>query len=194
MILGSRSRGTQSRAGPGRTCGWRRDVGRSCGMDCGLHGPHDGQRRSNGRTAPDGQLLESVGRASRDCPEPLLRRPPAAAVGAGHPRRPTDGGDHPGAEIAKDRALNNGSRTSRPRDMDQLWAALPRDESRLLLETLVEAGLRRGEGPEAETRRQRNDHMPSGTVTVCHSVVKVLPTSVGGRFAVKLYMKSRRTW
>lgn len=79
-----------------------------------------------------------------------------------------------------------------PEEYDRLSAALPTNEARLFVETLVESGLRWGEATEL---RLRDVHLTSGIVTVCRSVVEVHPDfhPTGGRFAVKPYPKSRRS-
>ncbi len=79
-----------------------------------------------------------------------------------------------------------------PEEYERLAAALPTDEARLFVETLVESGLRWGEATEL---RRRDVHVPSRIVTVCRSVVEVFPAfhPTGGRFAVKPYPKSRRS-
>lgn len=79
-----------------------------------------------------------------------------------------------------------------PEEYDRLSTALPTDEARLFVETLVESGLRWGEATEL---RRRDVHVPSGIVTVCRSVVEVHPDfhPTRGRFAVKPYPKNRRT-
>ena len=79
-----------------------------------------------------------------------------------------------------------------PEEYDRLCAALPSEEARLFVETLVESGLRWGEATEL---RLRDVHVPSRILTVCRSVVEVFPEfhPTGGRFAVKPYPKSRRS-
>ena len=79
-----------------------------------------------------------------------------------------------------------------PEEFDRLRSALPCPVSRLLVEVLVESGLRWGELTEL---RVRDLHRPSGIVTVSRGVVQVDPKfhPQGERFAVKPYPKGRRS-
>ncbi len=74
-------------------------------------------------------------------------------------------------------------------EFDRLYAALPPGTAQLLVETLIDSGLRWGEVTEL---RVRDIHQPSGIVTVSRSVVEVDPKfhPCGERFAVKPYPKA----
>jgi len=79
-----------------------------------------------------------------------------------------------------------------PQEFDPLRAALPCEVVRLLVEVMVESGLRWGEATEL---RVRDLHRPSGVVTVSRGVVEIDPQfhPDGERFAVKPYPKGRRS-
>jgi integrase len=79
-----------------------------------------------------------------------------------------------------------------PEEFDRLYDVLPSDAGQLLIETLIDSGLRWGELAEL---RVRDIHRPSGIVTVSRSVVEVDPKfhPSGERFAVKPYPKGRRS-
>lgn len=72
---------------------------------------------------------------------------------------------------------------------DALYAALPDEQSRLLVETAIETGLRWGELTELRAR----DIDDSGLLTVSRSVVRVAKRNhpEGRRFLVKQYPKDR---
>ena len=77
-----------------------------------------------------------------------------------------------------------------PDQFDAPYAALPDENSRLLVETAIDSGLRWGE----LTELRRKDLDPStGILTVSRAVVQVDPKfhPQGGRFHVKPYPKSR---
>jgi integrase len=79
-----------------------------------------------------------------------------------------------------------------PEEFDRLYAVIPSDVSQLLIETLIDSGLRWGEVTEL---RVRDIHRPSGIVTVARSVVEVDPKfhPSGKRFVVKPYPKGKRS-
>jgi integrase len=79
-----------------------------------------------------------------------------------------------------------------PEEFDRLYDALPSKSARLVVETLIDSGLRWGELAEL---RVRDIHRPSGIVTVSRSVVEVDPKfhPSGERFALKPYPKARRS-
>lgn len=79
-----------------------------------------------------------------------------------------------------------------PEEFDRLYDVLPIAASQLLIETLIDSGLRWGELAEL---RVRDIHRPSGIVTVSRSVVEVDPKFHPSqeRFAVKPYPKGKRS-
>jgi len=79
-----------------------------------------------------------------------------------------------------------------PEEFDRLYHGLALPASQLLVEMLVESGLRWGEVTEL---RLRDIHRPSGIVTVSRGVVEVDPKfhPTGNRFLVKPYPKGRRS-
>lgn len=77
-----------------------------------------------------------------------------------------------------------------PEEFERLYAALPDDASRLLVETAIDSGLRWGELTEL---RFRDLDPVSRILTVSRAVVQIDPKfhPQGGRFHVKAYPKSR---
>lgn len=77
-----------------------------------------------------------------------------------------------------------------PEQFDALYAALPDDQARLLVETAIDSGLRWGELTEL---RGKDLDAVTGILTVSRAVVQVDPKfhPDGGRFHVKPYPKSR---
>ncbi len=77
-----------------------------------------------------------------------------------------------------------------PEQFDALYAALPDEHARLLVETAIDSGLRWGE--LTELRGKDLDPL-TGILTVSRAVVQVDPKfhPTGGRFHVKPYPKSR---
>lgn len=77
-----------------------------------------------------------------------------------------------------------------PEQFESIYAALPTDEARLLVETAVESGLRWGELTEL---RPRDINFATGVVLVSRVVVFLNPKfhPEGGRFLVKDYPKDK---